>query len=68
MNMNDVNTSFLKSAAFIILLIGGINCGFIGLFNINILGMFGILYRLILICVGVSAAYLFYLRFVKKEV
>jgi uncharacterized membrane protein YuzA (DUF378 family) len=64
----NMNMSFLKGAAFIILLIGGINSGFIGLFNVNILGMFGILYRLMLILVGVSAGYLIYLRFVKKEV
>jgi uncharacterized membrane protein YuzA (DUF378 family) len=63
-----MNMSFLKGAAFIILLVGGVNSGFIGLFNVNILGMFGILYRLILILVGASAAYLIYLRFVKKEV
>jgi uncharacterized membrane protein YuzA (DUF378 family) len=64
----NMNMSFLKGAAFIILLVGGVNSGFIGLFNVNILGMFGILYRLMLILVGASAAYLIYLRFVKKEV
>ena len=66
--MGGMSMSFLKGAAFIFLLVGGINSGFIGLFNINILGMFGILYRIILILVGVSAGYLIYLRFVKKEV
>jgi uncharacterized membrane protein YuzA (DUF378 family) len=64
----NMNMSLLKGIAFIILLVGGINSGFIGLFNVNVLGMFGILYRLILILVGISAAYLIYLKFVKKEV
>jgi uncharacterized membrane protein YuzA (DUF378 family) len=66
--MGGMSMSFLKGAAFIMLLVGGINSGFIGLFNVNILGMFGILYRPILILIGASAGYLIYLRFVKKEV
>jgi uncharacterized membrane protein YuzA (DUF378 family) len=66
--MGGMSMSFLKGAAFIMLLVGGINSGFIGLFNVNILGMFGILYRIIQILIGVSAGYLLYLRFVKKEV
>jgi uncharacterized membrane protein YuzA (DUF378 family) len=61
-----MNSSLLKGIAFIILLIGGINSGFIGLFNINILAMFGIFYRILLLLVGVSAGYLLYMRFVKK--
>lgn len=63
-----MNERLLKGAAFIMLLIGGINSGFMGLFNVNLLGMFGILDRLILILVGLSAGYLIYLKFVKKEV
>jgi uncharacterized membrane protein YuzA (DUF378 family) len=64
----DMNNTLLRGIALVILLIGGVNCGLMGLFNINILGMFGILYRLILILIGVSAGYLIYLRFVKKEI
>jgi uncharacterized membrane protein YuzA (DUF378 family) len=63
-----MNMTMLKGAAFIILLVGGINAGFIGLFGVNILGMFGILYRPLMLLVGISAGYLIYLRFYKKEV
>jgi uncharacterized membrane protein YuzA (DUF378 family) len=63
-----MNSRMLRGIAFILLLIGGINSGLMGLFNINILGMFGILYRLILILVGISAGYLIYLKVVKKEI
>jgi uncharacterized membrane protein YuzA (DUF378 family) len=66
--MGGMSLSFLKGAAFILLLVGGVNSGLFGLFSINILGMFGILYRPILILIGASAGYLIYLRFVKKEV
>lgn len=64
----NMNMTLIKGIAYIILLAGGINAGLIGLFNINILAMFGILYRPMMILVGASAGYLIYLRFVKKEV
>jgi uncharacterized membrane protein YuzA (DUF378 family) len=63
-----MNLSLLKTVAFIFLLIGGVNSGFIGLFNVNILSMFGILYRIMELLIGVSAGYLIYTRYYKKEV
>jgi uncharacterized membrane protein YuzA (DUF378 family) len=64
----NMNISMLKEIALIILLVGGVNSGFIGLFGVNILAMFGILYRVIMLLVGISAGYLIYLKFVKKAV
>lgn len=48
--------------AIIILIIGGINWGFVGLFNINpIAAIFGdVLSRIIFVIVGVAACYLIY--------
>lgn len=52
----------IKFIAQIIVLIGGINWGFVGLFNVNIVsGIFGeMLGRLVFIIVGVAAGYLIY--------
>jgi uncharacterized membrane protein YuzA (DUF378 family) len=62
-----MDSNILKTVAFIILLVGGINCGFMGLFEINLLHMFGnFFYRIILIFVGASAGYLLYMRYIKK--
>jgi uncharacterized membrane protein YuzA (DUF378 family) len=54
--------------ACILLLIGGINWGLVGLFNVNIIsGIFGeMLSRLIFILMGVAAAYLCYCIYVDK--
>jgi uncharacterized membrane protein YuzA (DUF378 family) len=62
-----MNNRLLIGAAFVIVLIGGVNSGLIGLFTVNILGLFGsAIYRLLSILVGISAGYLIYMRFVKK--
>ena len=54
--------------ALIIVLVGGINWGFIGLFDLNLVGsIFGsLLSRLIYIIVGVAAGYLCYLVYLDK--
>lgn len=54
--------------ALVLVLIGGINWGLVGLFNINIvtllLGM--LLGRLVFIIVGIAAGYLCYLIYLDK--
>lgn len=54
--------------ALIIVLVGGINWGLVGIFNLNIVtGIFGdMLGRLIFIVVGAAAAYLCYLVYLEK--
>jgi len=54
--------------ALILVLIGGINWGLVGLFNVNVIsGIFGeILGRLIFIVVGVAACYLIYLLYMER--
>jgi uncharacterized membrane protein YuzA (DUF378 family) len=54
--------------ALIILIIGGINWGLVGLFNVNIIsGIFGnLLGRLIYIIVGIAAGYFCYLIYLDK--
>lgn len=54
--------------AMILVLIGGINWGLVGLFNVNIVtGIFGVMLgRLIFIVVGVAAVYLCYLVYLAK--
>lgn len=63
------NLTTLSLAAFIIVLIGGINWGLVGLANFNfvhlILGA-SFLARLVYILIGVSAGYLIYLWYDKK--
>jgi uncharacterized membrane protein YuzA (DUF378 family) len=62
-----MDSSLLKAIAFIVLLVGGINSGLLGLFDFNVLHLFGtFFYRIILIFVGASAGYLIYMRFIKK--
>lgn len=58
----------LALIALIIVIIGGINWGLVGLFNVNIvLSIFGVmLSRLIFIVVGVAAGYLAYLLYLAK--
>lgn len=67
--MKNVGLEFI---AYIIVLIGGINWGLIAISNkLNIVGIFlgdGILARLVYLLVGVSAGYLIYLKFQKKNV
>jgi uncharacterized membrane protein YuzA (DUF378 family) len=60
--------TWLLWTARILLLIGGFNWGFVGLFNIDIIsGIFGlILARLIFILIGVAAGYLCYLIYLEK--
>jgi hypothetical protein len=60
----------LGLVSFILVLIGGVNWGLVGLGNINLVGLiFGssFLARLIYILVGLSAVYLIYLVYVKKQ-
>ncbi|EKD70920.1 MAG: hypothetical protein ACD_46C00328G0004 [uncultured bacterium] len=54
--------------ALIIVLVGGINWGLVGLFNMNIVSaIFGdMLGRLLFIVVGVAAGYLCYLIYLDK--
>lgn len=55
--------------AFILVLVGGINWGLVGLFNLNIIsGIFGagLIGRLIYIVVGAGAGYLCYLIYLDK--
>lgn len=54
--------------ALALVIIGGINWGFVGLFNVNIISsMFGnLLGRLIFIVVGAGAGYLCYLIYLDK--
>lgn len=55
--------------ALIIVIVGGINWGLVGLFNLNIItAIFGLgfLSRLIFIIVGVAAGYLCYLIYLEK--
>lgn len=54
--------------AFILLIVGGINWGLVGLFNVNLVSaIFGdLLGRLIFIVVGVGAGYLCYLIYLQK--
>ena len=54
--------------ALALVLIGGINWGLMGLFNVNIVsGIFGnLLGRLVYIAVGVGAGYLCYLIYLDK--
>ena len=63
--MKDEMIGFI---AQIIVLIGGINWGFVGLFNVNIVsGIFGeMLGRLVFIIVGVAAGYLIYILYKEK--
>ena len=63
------NNGLLGLIALILVLIGGINWGLVGLFNINLVSMLfgaGLLGRLIYIIIGVSAGFLIYLRVTKK--
>lgn len=62
-----MNTTLLKGIAFILVIVGGINFGLFGLFEINLLTLFGKLYRLVLIVIGLAAGYLAYMRYVKKS-
>ncbi|HEX4044308.1 MAG TPA: DUF378 domain-containing protein [Gammaproteobacteria bacterium] len=54
--------------AYIIVLIGGINWGLVGLFNLNLVSaLFGMMLgRLIFIVVGIAAGYLCYLIYLEK--
>ena len=64
-----MDSTLLKTVAFIVLVVGGLNCGLMGLFEINPLHLFGnFFYRIILIVVGIAAGYLLYMRFFKKTV
>jgi uncharacterized membrane protein YuzA (DUF378 family) len=55
--------------AYILVLVGGVNWGLVGLFNINIVQAIlgtGFLARLIYVIIGVGAGYLIY-TYVKKK-
>ncbi len=54
--------------AFILVLVGGINWGLMGLFNVNLVSAIlgDLLGRLIFIVVGVGAGYLCYLIYLQK--
>lgn len=64
----NLNLNLYGVIALIIVLVGGINWGLIGLFNVNIIsGILGIMLgRLIFIIVGVAAGYLAYLIYLEK--
>lgn len=55
--------------AVIVLVVGGLNWGFVGLFSFNLVqAIFGeMLSRIIYIVVGVAAGYVAYLLIMKKE-
>jgi uncharacterized membrane protein YuzA (DUF378 family) len=54
--------------SLILVLIGGINWGLIGIFNVNLLAAIlgGLLSRLLFIAVGVGAGYLCYQMYLQK--
>lgn len=52
--------SLLDKIAYILVLVGGVNWFFVGIFNANVLNLFGLLGRLIEIVVGIAAGYLVY--------
>jgi uncharacterized protein len=54
--------------ALILVLVGGINWGLVGLFNVNIVSAIlgNMLGRLVFIVVGVAAGYLCYLLYLEK--
>lgn len=64
--MKDLN--MYGWVALILVLVGGINWGLFGLFNVNIVSAIlgNMLGRLIFIIVGVAAAYLCYLVYLEK--
>ena len=64
--MKDLN--LYGQISLIILIIGGINWGLVGLFNVNLIsGIFGMLLgRLIFIIVGAAAGYFCYLIYLEK--
>jgi uncharacterized protein len=59
----------LSKIALVLVIIGGINWGLVGLFNINLVqAIFGvILARLIFIVVGIAAGYMIYEWLMKKK-
>ncbi|GEM_PF-999781 len=64
--MKDLN--WYGWIALILVLVGGINLGLLGLFNVNIIsGILGVMLgRLIFIIIGVAAGYLCYLLYLEK--
>ncbi len=67
-----MDNSTLAWVARILVLIGGLNWGFVGLFGIDVVASIlgtGLLARLIYIIIGVAAGYLCYLlyQYKKKE-
>ncbi len=59
--MSSKNTGWLHVVAFTLLVVGGLNWGFIGLLNFNLVSsLFGMgaLAQLVYVLVGVSALYL----------
>jgi len=64
------NFSIIHTVSLILVIIGGINWGLVGLFNLNLVSaIFGIdsfFSRLIYILIGVGAAYLIYDKFKRK--
>jgi uncharacterized membrane protein YuzA (DUF378 family) len=64
-----MDSPLLKTVAFIVLVVGGLNCGLMGLFDVNPLHLLGnFFYRIILTFVGIAAGYLLYMRFFKKTI
>ena len=58
--------NFYDSIALVVLIVGGIDLGFMGLFNVNILSIFGLFSRIIFIGVGVAAGYFCYQIYLEK--
>jgi uncharacterized membrane protein YuzA (DUF378 family) len=59
----------LQWAAYLVIILGGLNLGLMGLLNINMFSVFfgtGFLERLIYVIVGTSSGYLLYSFFKKK--
>jgi uncharacterized membrane protein YuzA (DUF378 family) len=65
--MKDLN--LYGFIALILVLVGGINWGLFGLFNVNLIEAIlgSLLGRLIFIVIGVGAGYLIYLLYLEKK-
>lgn len=63
-----MNTDILSFVSLILLLIGGINLGFMGLFDVNLIGAIlgHFLSRLLFLAIGAAAGYMGYMKFGKK--
>lgn len=59
---------FYSYICFILLLVGGIDLGFYGIFGVNLFSVFGVfLSRLICLAIGIAAGYIIYLLILEKK-